>query len=333
MEKEIKGPEKAAIFMAYIGEEAAAEVIKYFDPGDIQAVGRKMGEVVDASKEVFELVAEEFEKEALLENVPVDVDDYIKSVILKALGPEKAAEILKRIGRRSDQGGIESLKQMNSRVVADFIKNEHPQTIAVIMSNLGPDQSAQILTFFDPRTRVDVVTRIATMETLAPGALDELEEAISQNLAGTIGTQTTALGGVKAAAEILNQIDRQTETEILSTIEGKNAELANEIQENMFTFVDIGKVDDRGIQRILKDITNDQLILALKTAEEDLSDKFLSNMSERAREMLTDDMETRGPVKLSEVNNAQLEIVRIVRRLMSEGEVMAVGDGADDALV
>ena len=333
MTDDLNGPEKAAMLLTYVGEDAAAEVVKFLDTSDIQMLGRKVAMIANTPGELFQEVAEEFEDVLKVDSVPADVDGYIKSVVLKALGPEKASSILKRLSKHGDENGIETLKWMNPKLVADFVKNEHPQTIAVILANLPPENSAQVLTFLDKRTRVDIITRVATMESLAPGALEELEDAIRQNLSGTLSIQTRTLGGVKTAAEILNQIDRDTESEIIDTIEDKNAPLANSIQEEMFVFGDIAKIDDRGIQRILKEITNDQLILALKTAEEDLKESFLSNMSERAREMLLDEMESRGPVKLSDVNAAQLDVVRTTRKLISDGEIMSPSGEGEDALI
>lgn len=332
--KKLKGMDKAAILLSNLGEDLASEVIKFLTPGDIQMIGRRITSISNITSEVFFDVVDEFNSHLALDSGPSDADEYVKNIILKALGPEKAGAILKRISRKPEEGGLDTLKWMDPKVVAEFVKKEHPQTIAVILANLSPEQGAQVLSLLDQRTRADVMMRVATMEPLAPGAMEELEEAINQNLSGTIGMQTRALGGIKVAAEILNQADRTTESEILSGIEAQDANLSNEIQEQMFVFADILNIDERGIQRILKDISNDQLILALKTAEDALKDKFLSNMSERAREMLLDEMDTRGPVKLSEVDQAQLEVVRITRRLAQDGEVTIMGGGdASDVLV
>lgn len=327
--EELSGAEKAALLLTYLGEEAASDIIKFLEPDEIQMLGRKVTELSDAPKDTYTIVADEFEKQLKVDGGPVDADEYLKSVIHKALGPEKASSIMRRISSKSEGGGIGSLKGMNPKLVADFIRNEHPQTIAVVLTNLSPEHAAQVITFFDKRTRIEVIMRVATMEPLAPGAMEELEDAINQNLAGTVGLQMRQMGGVKSAAEILNQTESESETEILSVIEKKNMDLATKIQENMFVFADIGKIDDRGVQRILKEITNEQLILALKTAEDPLKDLFLNNMSERAKEMLLEEMEARGPVKLSDVNAAQLEIVSTTRKLMSDGEIMAVGDAGD----
>ena len=327
--EELSGAEKAALLLTYLGEEAASDIIKFMEPDEIQMLGRKVSELSEAPKDTYVVVADEFEKQLKVDGGPVDTDEYLKSVIHKALGPEKASSIMRRITNKSEGGGIGTLKGMTPKLVADFIRNEHPQTIAVVLTNLPPEHAAQVISFFDKRTRIEVIMRVATMEPLAPGAIEELEDAINQNLAGTVGLQMRQMGGVKSAAEILNQTETESETEILAIIEKKNQDLASKIQENMFVFADIGKVDDRGIQRILKEITNDQLILGLKTAEEPLKDLFLRNMSERAKEMLIEEMEARGPVKLSDVNAAQLEIVGVTRKLMSDGEIMAVGDGGD----
>ena len=326
---ELSGAEKAALLLTYLGEEAASDIIKFLEPDEIQMLGRKVTELSNTPTDTYSIVADEFEKQLKVDGGPVDTDEYLKSIIHKALGPEKASSIMRRISTKSEGGGIGTLKTMNPRMVADFIRNEHPQTIAVILTNLQPEHAAQVITFFDKRTRIEVIMRVATMEPLAPGAMEELEDAINQNLAGTVGVQMRQMGGVKSAAEILNQTESESESEILADIEKKNQDLASKIQENMFVFADIGKIDDKGIQRLLKEITNDQLILGLKTAENSLKDLFLNNMSERAREMLEEEMETRGPVKLSDVNAAQLEIVTTTRQLMSDGEIMAAGDGGD----
>ncbi|MEE9542177.1 MAG: flagellar motor switch protein FliG [Thermodesulfobacteriota bacterium] len=331
--KRLKGMDKAAILLSNLGEDLASEVIKFLTPADIQMIGRRITSIQNIESDTFFDVMEEFKQHVDLDSGPSDADEYVKNIILKALGPEKAGSILKRISKKPEEGGLDTLKWMDPKVVAEFVKKEHPQTIAVIMANLSPEQAAQVFVLLDQRTRSDVMLRVATLEPLAPGAMEELEEAINQNLSGAIGLQTSTLGGVKIAAEILNQIDSTTESEILTGIESQDANLATEIQEQMFVFADIVNIDERGIQRILKDISNDQLILALKTAEETLKDKFLGNMSERAREMLLDEMETRGPVRLSEVDQAQLEIVRVTRRLAQDGEVTIMGGESSDVLV
>jgi flagellar motor switch protein FliG len=331
--KKLKGMDKAAVLISNLGEDLASEVIKFLSPADIQMVGRRITSISNINPETFCEVVDEFKKRLALDSGPSDTDEYVRNIILKALGPEKAGAILKRISRRPDEGGLDSMKWMDPRVVAEFVKKEHPQTVAVILSSLSPEQAAQVLSLLDHRTMADVMIRVATMEPLAPGAMEELEEAINQNLSVTMGLQTRLLGGIKVAAEILNQVDRTTESEILSGIESQDSNLSNDIQEQMFIFADIINVDDRGIQTILMHISNDQLILALKTAEDELKDKFLSNMSKRARETLLDEMEIRGPVKLSEVDQAQIEVVRITRRLVQDGEVTIIGGDSGDVLV
>ncbi|MEE8574860.1 MAG: flagellar motor switch protein FliG [Thermodesulfobacteriota bacterium] len=333
VENKIRGLDKAAIFLANLGEEAATEVVKYLDPDEIQSIGRQMTSLRDVPISKFMEVAEEFEKEIQYEQGPDNINEYIKNVIFSALGPEKAEGILKRISRKPEEGGMETLKWMEPKVVADFIKNEHPQTIAVILSNLQPEQAAKVLLNMESRIRADVVMRVATMEAIAPGAIDELEDAINQNLSGTVGISTHSVGGVKAAAEILNQVDADSEGNILSSIETINATLATDIQEKMFVFSDIADIDDRGLQSIMKEVPTDMLILALKTAEDLLIDKFLDNMSARAREMFLEEMDSRGPARLSEVGKAQAEIVRITRQLEVEGEIRLGGGDADDLLV
>ena len=329
----LRGMDKAAIVLSNLGEEIASEVIKFLNPADIQLLGRRITSMEDVEPEKFIEVADEFNERIALDSGPGDAEEYVKNAVLKALGPDKASAILKRILKRPEGERLESLKWMDPVSVAELIKKEHPQTIAVIMASLSPEQAAGVFAILDQKLRNDVMFRVAKMDTIAPGAMDELEEAIEQNLSGSAGLQTSAFDGVKIAAEILNRIDNTTELEILAAIEMKDSALATEIEEEIFVFADIIDIDERGIQSILKNITNEQLILALKTADDALRVKFLGNMSERAKEMFVDEMESRGPVRLSSVDKAQLEIVRVTRRLAQEGELIIAGDDSGDLLV
>ncbi|MBI5234240.1 MAG: flagellar motor switch protein FliG [Deltaproteobacteria bacterium] len=334
MSKNLKGIEKAAIFMASIGEELAAEVTKHLTHQEIQKVGAHLTNMEHIPEDVFIQVASEFESAAMPMTARLNVDghDYVKNILVKALGHEKGDDILDKIIKRKEEGGLDSLRWMDAKIVAEMIKNEHPQTIAVILSYLEPEHAAKVISYFAARLRNEVVMRVASTETVAPGAIEDLEEAIRHHLSGNIGVHASKVGGIKMAAEILNNLDTAAEKEIVQSIEAVNVHLANSIQEQMFVFADLARIDDRAIQTLMKEITNDQLVLALKAADKGMKDKFLSNMSERAREMVTDEMETKGPVRLTDVTQAQQDIVRIARRLAQEGQIM-LGGGAGEVFV
>jgi flagellar motor switch protein FliG len=322
--------DKAAVLLSVLGEDLASDLMRFLSPVDIKLLGRRMRLINNINSKIFFEVIDEFKEHLAIVCGPGDADDYVKNTIVKALGPEKAGGIIKSILDDSAKGGLDTLKWMDPKALAEFVKNEHPQTIAVILASLSPEQAAQVLSLLDQESRSDVMIRVATMGSLAPGAMEELEKAINQNLSVTIGLQTHSLGGTKVAAQILNHVDRTTESEILSGIEGQDSDLSDEIQEQMFLFADIVKINRVGIQTILKCISGDQLVLALKTADEDLKNLILTSMSDRTREKLVDEMESVGPVKLSEVNQAQLEIARITWRLIQNGDLsVKVGEAND----
>ncbi|MBI5327256.1 MAG: flagellar motor switch protein FliG [Deltaproteobacteria bacterium] len=326
------GVEKAAMLLLSMGEDLASDVMKYLSPTEVQRIGSQMTKIEGLSHEALNQVVKDFEGE-MQSTISSGGSEYVKKVLTKALGSDKAATIIDRIIEGGEGGGLETLRWMEPKVVADLIRNEHPQTIAVIVSYLEPEHAARVIAHFQPRTRANVVMRVATMESISPGALKELEEAVKQRIAGSVSAHTRFVGGIKMAAEILNQMDTSSETAIISEIEKNNAEVSTKIQEQMFVFADIIGIDDRGMQTILKEISNDILVLALKVASDELKEKFFKNMSERASEMLKEDMETKGPVKLSEVEKAQQEIVKTVKRLEQEGKIVTGGKGGEEQLV
>lgn len=330
----LKGLNKAALIISNLGEDVAADLLKSLNPVEIRKIGLAITNFDNTSSETFFEVAGEFTERVALDIGPGDTGEYVKKIMINALGPEKGGAILKHISNKREGGGFEILRWVEPDVVAEFIKREHPQTIAVILASLAPEQAAQVLSFFDDGTRADAVIRLATMEPLAPAVMEELEESIGRNFSTMVCLEESrSLGGVRAAAEILNRTDSKTESDILYDIESRDSLLSSEIEEKMFIFADIINIDDRGIQKILKDISRDQLVLSLRTADNALKEKFFANMSERVRDMFRDEMDIRGPLKLSEVEKAQLEVVRVVRRLASEGEVTIMGEGADDIFV
>lgn len=330
--KQIEGLDRAAILMLSLGDDLAAEVMKHMGPNDVQKIGAKLTQIEDISNDKLQTIVADFSSEAET-NVPLGDNEFVKKALTKALGKDRADMVIDRISTDNDGCGLDALKWMDAKMVADIIRDEHPQTIAVVLSSLDSDQASEIMTLFPPRLRSDVVMRIATMESITPAAMRELEEAIKENLAGNAAVNTKSIGGVKTAAEILNQMDSTSEGAIMGEIEKTDVDLATSIQEKMFVFGDIVKIDDKGFQALLKDITTEQLIYALKVADEELKEKFFKNMSERAREMLEEDMEAKGPVKLSEVEKAKKEILTVVKRLEQEGKIVLGGKGGDDELV
>lgn len=328
--KTISGIEKASILLMTLGEDTASEVMKYLSPTEVQKLGVCMANIEDLPVERVKVVADEFINEAKGKIVFVG-DDYVKKVLTKALGTDKANAIIERIGQGAEAGGIDALRWMDPKLVADILRLEHPQIIALTIAHLEPEQSSHVLMHFPQRLKSDVLLRVATMENIAPGAMRELEDVLKAQLSSSASAsmRTRFVGGTKMAAEILNQMDAATEGAIMADVEKYNIDLAEEIQKQMFVFADLIKVDDRGMQMILKEISNEQLVVALKGADDPMKEKFLKNMSERASEMIKEDLEAKGPVKLSDVEKAQQDIVRIAKKLSEEGKIVIGGAGEE----
>ncbi|MFN4330283.1 MAG: flagellar motor switch protein FliG [Limnobacter sp.] len=324
------GLQKGAILMLSLGEEEAAEVFKYLGPKEVQKLGQQMSKTKDVPKERIEDIAGEVIGMAESQSaLGLDSDNYIRSVLTRALGEDKAGFLLDRILQGSDTSGIEGLKWMDPGTVAELIKNEHPQIIATILVHLERDFAAAILNLFVERLRSDVILRISTLEGIQPNALLELNDVLSKVLAGGEKLKKTTLGGVRAAAEILNFVGTMSEKAVLDTIREYDSELSQRIQDEMFTFDNLLDVDDRGIQTLLRDVPGEALVIALKGADEAIRDKVFKNMSSRAAEALKEDLESRGPVRLSEVEAAQKDILKVARKLADEGQIMLSGGGED----
>lgn len=320
---------KSAILLMSIGEEEAAEVLKYLGPKEVQKIGVAMATLDNISRDQIQESLKEFRVEAEERTtLGMGNDNYIRSILTKALG-DKATNLIDRILQGGDTSGIESLKWMDSPSVAEMIKNEHPQIIATILVHLDYDQASEILMHFTERLRNDVMVRIATLDGVQPHALRELNDVLTKLLSGSDHIKKTAKGGVKAAAEILNFMGSAAEGTIIGNIKEFDEELAQKIQDEMFVFEDIGKIDDRGIQLLLREIQSESLIVALKGATAELREKIFKNMSQRAAEMLRDDLEAKGPVRLSEVEGEQKEILKIARRLADEGQIVLGGKGEE----
>jgi flagellar motor switch protein FliG len=317
-----------------LGEDAAAEVLKHLGPKEVQKLGHAMAAVKSVPRDKIEQLIDEVGAHTA-KGASLSADqDMIRSMLTKALGDDKAANLIGRILQGGDTAGIESLKWMDAATVADLIKNEHPQIIATILVHLEYDHAGEILKLFTERLRNDVLLRIATLDGVQPVALRELNEAMTRLMAGaSANVKKAAMGGIRHAAEILNFVGQAAETAIVDNVREYDPDLAQKILDEMFVFENLMEVDDRGIQLLLREIQSDSLILALKGASPELREKIFKNMSQRAAEMLKEDLESKGPVRLSEVEGEQKEIIKIARRLADEGQIQLGGKGADDQMI
>jgi flagellar motor switch protein FliG len=327
------GIRKSAILLMSIGEDEAVEVFKYLSPREVQKLGAAMAELQNVEREQVEEVLRDFREQAGVKTtIGMNSDNYIRSVLTKALGTDRATGVIDRILRGNDTGGIEALKWMDAASIAEMIRNEHPQIIATILVHLERDQAADVLTRFVERLRNDVMLRIAALEGVQPSALSELNEVLTQLMQGASKVSKSALGGTTVAAEILNNLGTSIEASVMASLREHDAELAQQIEDQMFVFENLNDLDDRGIQLLLREVQSESLIIALKGTSNELREKIFKNMSSRAAEMLRDDFESKGPVKLSEVEAEQREILKIVRRLADEGQI-ALGGKGEEGLV
>jgi flagellar motor switch protein FliG len=328
-----QGLERSAILLMSLGEEAAAEVFKHLSPKEVQNIGEQMTRLRTVSHEKVGQVLDQFTAEASANGSLVpDTDEYVKAVLRKALGEEKAGLLINRILQGSDTSGIESLRWMDPESVSELIRNEHPQIIASILVHLERDQAGEVLTRLSARVRADVILRVATLDGIQPNALRELNEVLSRVLAGADKLKKAALGGPKIAAEMLNGLGTSLETEVLASVRETDEELAQSIQDQMFTFDDMIKLEDRAIQTVLREVASEGLVIALKGATAEVREKILKNMSQRAAEALREDLESRGPVRVSDVEAQQKEVLKVIRRLSDSGEI-SLGGGGEDAFV
>jgi flagellar motor switch protein FliG len=328
------GLEDAAILMMSLGEEAASEVFKHLSPKEVQKLGEAIAKTKAITRERLDDVVYKFTGVAAAHSLMVsNSGDYVRSVLKRALGDDKAALLIDRILQGGDVSGIESLKWMEPSSVAELLRNEHPQIVAAILVHLDFDQAADILKFFAERQRNEVMLRVATMEGIQPTAVKDLNEGLFKVLAGGDKVRKSSLGGVKTAAEMINLMGTAIEGTVIESIRNHDPDLAQKIMDKMFVFDDVLKLDDKAIQTVLKEVSSDVLIVALKGAQPELKEKILSNMSTRAAETLREDLESRGPMRLSEVEAQQKEILKTVRRLADEGTIVIGGGGGDDAMV
>ena len=319
--------------MLALGEDEAAEVMKYLSPREVQKLGAAMSSMKAIGNDQLEAVLDSFRTETeASSSLGLDSDDYIRTVLTKALGDDKASSLLNRILGARDASGIESLKWMDAQSVAELIRNEHPQIIATILVHLERYHACEVLDHFTERLRNDVVLRIATLDGVQPAALRELNEVLTKLLTGNENLKKKPMGGIRAAAEIMNFLTGENETSVIANLKNYDADMAQKIMDEMFVFDNIMDIDDRGIQVILREVQSESLIIALKGANVDLREKIFKNMSTRAAEMMREDLESKGPVRLSEVEAQQKEILQTVRRLSDEGQIQ-LGAKGDDAYV
>jgi flagellar motor switch protein FliG len=325
----LSGTEKAALLLLTLGEDVAAQILQHMNPKQVQVVGAAMSTVDNVTRPQIEFVINDFLEHLETQTaLGVGNDTIIRGMLEKALG-DKAGNVIDRILMGSGSNGLEALKWMDPKSIAEIIRLEHPQIIAIVLSYLEPDSAALVLTNLPENTRSGILMRIATLEGVQPAAVKELDAIMEKYFTDQDNVKSSMVGGEKTAADILNFMDSSVEGALMDQVRGENEDLANRIQDLMFVFDNLRDVDDRGIQTMQREISTDLLTLALKGVDEDFQQKFLKNMSSRAAEMLVEDMEAKGPVKLSEVEAAQKEILNVARSLEESGEIVLGGSGEE----
>lgn len=336
MAREFTGPEKAAIFLLSIGEDTAAKVLSHMEDREIQSVGNYMSALSDVNIQAMDDVRREFHDsvEKGTGGLGMAGMEFLRSTLMKALDPVKAAEILNNISAPTDdlEGGLETVRMLDPKTIANFLVNEHPQTAAIIMAHLEPAVASIVIKELPEEHRTEIVHRLATLERVSPMVIRELDEALQAELRTSTAVSGSKMGGLTNAAQIMGNLDRTTETSILTELDEIDPDLANEIRNLRFTFEDILKIDDHGLQMILKDVNQEDLLIALKTASDQLKEKVFANMSERAAMMLKEDLEALGPMKISEVEKGQSKVVAVCKKLEEEGKI-SIGGGAEDQYV
>jgi flagellar motor switch protein FliG len=322
------GTERAAILLLTLGEQEAAQVLKHMGAKEVQRIGTAMSKLANVSREEVNTVITQFSQSVESEtSVGVGTDEFLRKVLVDALGQDKAASIIDRINIGRSTKGLEALKWMDARAVAELIRLEHPQIIAIVLAYLDSDQSAEVLTHLPANMRSDIVVRIATLDGVQPSALNELDDIMEKQFAGKSSAKTSSMGGAKAAANIINLLEPSQEGMIMEQITKTDQQLGAKIQDLIFVFDNLLELDDRSMQELMRQVPSDRLLLALKGADEELKEKIFKNMSQRASEMLKDDLEAKGPVRISEVEGAQREILQIARKLADSGAIALGGKG------
>ena len=327
------GPKKAAILLLALGEDAAADVMKNLEEAEIQQVGYYMTRFTDVSPEELDIVLEEFYRNSVMADEGVNISsspDFVKNALTKALGADRAKELSDNLGAGEEEAGLEALRYAEPIMIANYIRTEHPQTIALILSYLkNAEQSSAVLRDLPESLQADILYRMAVIESIPPGVISEMNEVLTEEMK-TAGSMATSVGGVEPVAEILNSVDKATETRILASIEESNPDLAEQIRELMFTFEDMALIDAKQMQLVMKDVDQADMVLALKTASDAVKELIFSSMSSRAAEMVREDLENLGPAKLSDVEAAQQKIIKVVKKLEEAGTIIIAGAGGGD---
>jgi len=337
MEKEkaeLSVADKAAVILYTLGEETASQVMRYMEHDDVRELSKSMTSMSSiSSKDVDNIIGEFHDRVSNEEGTIVSIEeDYVKSVITNVVGEKSAERILESISLQEDGSYIEIFRNLDIRVLAEFIKNEHPQTIALITSQLLPEEASEVMASLQDNLQLDVIARLAKLENISPEMLRDVAHVLEREIK-TAQTGARQMGGVKSISEILNNMDRQASSAILVRIEENDPEMAEEIRQNMFIFEDLIKVDDKGIQEILKEISTDILAKSMKTVSDAIKEKIFKNMSERAADMLKEDVEDMGPTRLADIEKAQNEIVKVAMKLADEGKIFIAGGKEDDVFV
>jgi len=327
------GPKKAAILLLALGEDAAADVMKNLEEAEIQQVGYYMSRFTDVSPEELDIVLEEFYRNSVMADEGVNISsspDFVKNALTKALGADRAKELSDNLRAGEEEAGLEALRYAEPIMISNYIRTEHPQTIALILSYLkNAEQSSAVLRDLPESLQADILYRMAVIESIPPGVISEMNEVLTEEMK-TAGSMATSVGGVEPVAEILNSVDKATETRILSSIEETNPDLAEQIRELMFTFEDMALIDAKQMQLVMKDVDQADMVLALKTASDAVKELIFSSMSSRAAEMVREDLENLGPAKLSDVEAAQQKIIKVVKKLEEAGTITIAGAGGGD---
>jgi flagellar motor switch protein FliG len=322
--------DQAAVLLMSLGEQDAAAVLRHLGPKEVQRLGAAMTQLQNIEQGQVEEVINNFLADArTLTGLGMGADSYIRNMLVEALGEDKANSLVDRILLGGNTTGLDTLKWMDPRSVADLIRHEHPQIQSIVVAYLDSDQAAEVLSNLSEKQRLDIIMRVAALDSVHPTALQELNDILEKQFSGNASSQTKAMGGTKVAAEIMNNMEGSMEGELMEAIKEIDDDLGSQIQDLMFVFEDLKKVDDRGIQALLREVSSEVLILALKGSDEELKEKIFKNMSKRAAELLRDDLEAKGPVRLSEVESAQKEIITIARRMADSGEI-ALGGGGEE---
>ncbi|MBT5027394.1 MAG: flagellar motor switch protein FliG [Nitrospina sp.] len=332
MGRKLTGPEKAAVLLMTLGEEVAAKVLANLDDREIQNIGNYMSALGDIDRSDMDSINKDFYDmvESGTGGLGIAGMDFLKTALMQALDPAKATEILNNITTPGEEmgGGLETVRLLDPKRISTFITNEHPQTAAIILAHLEPPVASLTIRELPEENRMEIMHRLATLERVAPSVIRELDEALQTEFRTSGAVSGNKLGGVEVAAEVMGSLDRTTETSILMAMDEVDPDLANEIRNLRFTFEDILKIDDNGIQMIMKEINQEDLLIGLKTATDELKEKLFTNMSERAALMLKEDLESLGPTKISEVEQAQQKVIAVCKKLEEDGKLV-IGGGAD----